>query len=170
VRDALSWFCLGEVLESSDPAAAEDAYAKALKLNPAHADTYLNLGALLCEGKRCAEAVALFDEAVRRYPREALLHFNRAVALEDQGRVHDAWPAITPPCASTRPRRRALQRGPAARAGGRHPPGGAPLQRLSAPAALSGHLTGDLPSAMIDSEVSLAPTCRRAVARGDGCT
>ena len=90
VRDALSWFCLGEVLESSDPAAAEDAYRKALKLNPAHADTYLNLGALLCEGKRCAEAVALFDEAVRRYPREALLHFNRAVALEDQGRVHDA--------------------------------------------------------------------------------
>ena len=89
-RDALSWFCLGEGLEASDPGAAEDAYRKALQLNPAHADTYLNLGALLCEGKRCAEAVAVFDEAVRRYPREPLLHFNRAVALEDQGRVHDA--------------------------------------------------------------------------------
>ena len=50
----------------------------------------VNLGALLCEGKRCEEAVALFDEAVRRYPNEALLHFNRAVALEDQGRVRDA--------------------------------------------------------------------------------
>ncbi|HEX2539716.1 MAG TPA: tetratricopeptide repeat protein [Caldimonas sp.] len=89
-RDAMSWFCLGEVLEASDPRAAEKAYRKALALNPAHADTYLNLGALLCEGKRCEEAVALFDEAVRRYPHEALLHFNRAVALEDQGRARDA--------------------------------------------------------------------------------
>jgi tetratricopeptide (TPR) repeat protein len=90
VRDAMSWFCLGEVLEASDLRAAEDAYRQALALNPAHADTYLNLGALLCEGKRCEEAVTLFDEAVRRYPEEALLHFNRAVALEDQGRVRDA--------------------------------------------------------------------------------
>jgi tetratricopeptide (TPR) repeat protein len=90
VRDAMSWFCLGEVLEASDLRAAEDAYRHALALNPAHADTYLNLGALLCEGKRCEEAVTLFDEAVRRYPDEALLHFNRAVALEDQGRVRDA--------------------------------------------------------------------------------
>ena len=90
VRDALSWFCLGEVLEASDLRAAEKAYRHALALNPAHAETYLNLGALLCEGKRCEEAVALFDEAVRRYPNEALLHFNRAVALEDQGRVRDA--------------------------------------------------------------------------------
>ena len=90
VRDAMSWFCLGEVLEASDRRAAEKAYRNALALNPAHADTYLNLGALLCEGRRCEEAVALFDEAVRRYPDESLLHFNRAVALEDQGRARDA--------------------------------------------------------------------------------
>ena len=90
VRDAMSWFCLGEVLEASDRRAAEKAYRNALALNPAHADTYLNLGALLCENKRCEEAVALFDEAVRRYPHESLLHFNRAVALEDQGRARDA--------------------------------------------------------------------------------
>jgi tetratricopeptide (TPR) repeat protein len=90
VRDAMSWFCLGEVLEASDLRAAEKAYRKALALNPSHADTYLNLGALLCEGRRCDEAVALFDEAVRRYPKEALLHFNRAVALEDQGRIAEA--------------------------------------------------------------------------------
>ena len=90
LRDALSWFCLGEVLEASDLRAAEKAYRNALALNPAHPETYLNLGALLCEGKRCEEAVTLFDEAVRRYPNEALLHFNRAVALEDQGRVRDA--------------------------------------------------------------------------------
>ena len=89
----------------------------ALALNPGHAEAYLNLGALLCEGKRCEEAVALFDEAVRRHPNEALLHFNRAVALEDQGR--DARCAgqlrrgAAPGC---QPRRRALQRRAAARA------------------------------------------------------
>jgi len=89
-RDAGSWFEQGESLEASDPRAAEAAYRQALAIDPAHADTYLNLGALLCEAKRCDEAVALFDEAVRRHPGEALLHFNRAVALEDQGRLRDA--------------------------------------------------------------------------------
>jgi tetratricopeptide (TPR) repeat protein len=47
--------------------------------------TRLNLGALLCESHRCDEAVALYDEALRRKPNEALLHFNRAIALEDRG-------------------------------------------------------------------------------------
>ncbi|MEO8527064.1 MAG: tetratricopeptide repeat protein, partial [Caldimonas sp.] len=32
----------------------------------------------------------LYDEALRRFPDEALLHFNRAVALEDKGRPADA--------------------------------------------------------------------------------
>jgi tetratricopeptide (TPR) repeat protein len=89
-RDAGSWFARGESLEASDRRAAEAAYRRALAIDPAHADAYLNLGALLCEAKRCDEAVALFDEAVRRHPGEALLHFNRAVALEDQGRLDDA--------------------------------------------------------------------------------
>ena len=38
-------------------------------------------------------AVALYDEALRRKPGEALLHFNRAVALEDQGRPMEALAA-----------------------------------------------------------------------------
>jgi tetratricopeptide (TPR) repeat protein len=83
-------FSLGEALESTDRRAAEVAYRKVLGLDPDHADAYLNLGALLCEWKRCKEAVALYDEALRRHPEEALLHFNRAVALEDQGRLVDA--------------------------------------------------------------------------------
>jgi len=37
--------------------------------------------------------VALYDEALRRKPGEALLHFNRAVALEDQGRPMEALAA-----------------------------------------------------------------------------
>jgi tetratricopeptide (TPR) repeat protein len=86
-------FSLGEALESTDRKAAETAYRKVLALAPDHADAYLNLGALLCEAKRCKEAVALYDEALRRKPGEALLHFNRAVALEDLGRPMEALAA-----------------------------------------------------------------------------
>ncbi len=88
--DATAVFSRGEALEASDPAAAEAAYRKVLALDPDHADAYLNLGALLCEGRRCAEAVALYDRALSRHPDEALLHFNRAIALEDQGRNVEA--------------------------------------------------------------------------------
>ncbi len=88
--DAPGWFARGEAMEASDPSAAEAAYRTALALDPAFTDASLNLGALLCEARRCDEAVALYDDAVRRDPGEALLHFNRAIALEDQGRWNDA--------------------------------------------------------------------------------
>ncbi|MEO6897886.1 MAG: tetratricopeptide repeat protein [Caldimonas sp.] len=88
--DATAVFSRGEALEASDPAAAEAAYRKVLALDPDHADAYLNLGALLCEGRRCREAVALYDQALQRHPGEALLHFNRAIALEDEGRTAEA--------------------------------------------------------------------------------
>jgi Flp pilus assembly protein TadD len=46
---------------------------------------------LLCEaGTRCQEALAIFDEALHHFPKESLLHFNRAVVLEELGRVDDA--------------------------------------------------------------------------------
>jgi tetratricopeptide (TPR) repeat protein len=88
--DAAAVFSRGEALEASDRRGAEAAYRQVLALDPNHADAYLNLGALLCEGRRCDEAVMLYDEALRRHPDEALLHFNRAIALEDQGRPAEA--------------------------------------------------------------------------------
>ncbi len=90
VVEASSWFGRGEAFEGTDPRAAERAYRQALALDPGHADASLNLGALLCEAHRCDEAVALYDEAVDRHPDEPLLHFNRAIALEDQGRRAEA--------------------------------------------------------------------------------
>jgi tetratricopeptide (TPR) repeat protein len=86
-------FNRGEAFESTDRRAAEAAYRQVLKLDPDHADAYLNLGALLCEARRSKEAVALYDAALERKPGEALLHFNRAVALEDQGRWMEALAA-----------------------------------------------------------------------------
>lgn len=88
--DAAGWFAHGESLEGRDRGAAEAAYRQALAIDPGFADASLNLGALLCETRRCAEAVALYDAAVRLNPGEALLHFNRAIALEDQGRLEAA--------------------------------------------------------------------------------
>jgi tetratricopeptide (TPR) repeat protein len=85
--DAAAWFSRGEALEASDRRAAESAYRRVLAIDATHADAYLNLGALLCESRRCDEAVALYDEALKRKPHEALLHFNRAIALEDQGQA-----------------------------------------------------------------------------------
>ena len=58
------WFAHGEQLEETDAkAAAEAAYRRAVALAPGYADAWLNLGAMLCEADRCAEAAALYDEA-----------------------------------------------------------------------------------------------------------
>lgn len=73
-----------------DRDAAERDYRRALSLDAQLADAWLNLGALLCERGRCTEALALFDEGIERCPDAALLHFNRAIALEDLGREVEA--------------------------------------------------------------------------------
>lgn len=85
-----TWLTRGQALESTDPTLAEAAYRHALALAPDYLDAYLNLGALLCEIKRCNEAVQLYEEAFPRCPTSALLHFNHAIALEDQGRLQES--------------------------------------------------------------------------------
>ncbi|MEP6872803.1 MAG: tetratricopeptide repeat protein [Burkholderiales bacterium] len=87
------WFRKGEALESADKAAATIAYQRAIELEPSRAAPYLNLGALLCEDNRCDEAVELYASAARTVGHEPLIHFNHAVALEDQGRPADALAA-----------------------------------------------------------------------------
>jgi len=83
-------FARAEALESNDTKAAEAAYREVLAMAPDHADAYLNLGAILCESERQAEAALLYDDALHRLPDVPLLHFNRAVALEDLGRLDEA--------------------------------------------------------------------------------
>lgn len=86
LKDAESWFKRAEALESSDPKGAERSYRQALASDAEYLDAYLNLGALLCELQRGVEAVELYDSALIHCPGSALIHFNRAVALEDTGR------------------------------------------------------------------------------------
>lgn len=84
------WFAIGEALESTDPAKAEEAYRHALAENPAHVDALVNLGALMCEHGRCFEATALFDAALAAGTSSSLVHFNHAMALEDLGEFERA--------------------------------------------------------------------------------
>lgn len=92
-RSARSWFERACAHEATDAAAAERAYRSAIALDPDFADAWLNLGVLLGESGRLAEAVALYRQALERLPRQALLHFNLAVMLEDAGRAAEALAA-----------------------------------------------------------------------------
>jgi tetratricopeptide (TPR) repeat protein len=89
-RDASDWLREAMRLEASDSAAAEAAYRRVLAQDVCCAAAYINLGALLCEGHRCEEAVALYEQALDHCEPSALMHFNRATALEDVDRPHQA--------------------------------------------------------------------------------
>lgn len=90
-RTVAHWWARGlEAEEVGDRRRAASAYRQVLKLEPDHLEAHLNLGALLCEAGRAADAVRQYDEGLRQCPRSALLRFNRAIALEDLGRDRDA--------------------------------------------------------------------------------
>ncbi|MFP3637759.1 tetratricopeptide repeat protein [Paraburkholderia sp. SIMBA_054] len=78
------WYERAERLREEDFTAAEQAYRKAIELSPApHYSAYTNLGVHLCEDEgRCADALAVFDAALRLFPDDTRLLFNRGVALE----------------------------------------------------------------------------------------
>ena len=69
---------------SGNTAEAARAYRRLLSQSPSHIDAAINLSALLCESGHCAAALAVADRAIAAGgERTALLHFNRAIALED---------------------------------------------------------------------------------------
>lgn len=90
VPSAQSLFEEAERIEADDPAAAEASYRSALRLDAAHACSATNLAALLCAAGRCEQALEVCEAALAHWPGDTLLLFNKAVALEDLGRVFDA--------------------------------------------------------------------------------
>ena len=88
--EAATYFMQGVTLEAKDGTQAEAAYRKAIELDPAFEDAYLNLGAMLCEAQHCEAAVSLYDSAIVACPASALIMFNRAIALEDLERLEEA--------------------------------------------------------------------------------
>lgn len=88
--DPASWFQQGAALEHVAPGDAEDAYRRALELAPDYVDAWLNLGCLLCDQGRLADAIAQYREALSYLPHQPLIHFNLGVALEDAGAKREA--------------------------------------------------------------------------------
>jgi tetratricopeptide (TPR) repeat protein len=88
--DAESWLRQAAALESTDVDAASDAYRRAIELAPAAGGGYLGLGALLHEARAFGDALAVYDAGLAVRPDDPELQYNRAIVLEDLGRVDDA--------------------------------------------------------------------------------
>jgi DNA-binding transcriptional MerR regulator len=80
------WYDAAVDLEGEAPDRARRAYARALALDPGHADAHLNLGRLLHEDGAVVEAEAHYRTALVSDPASARAFYNLGVALEDQER------------------------------------------------------------------------------------
>jgi tetratricopeptide (TPR) repeat protein len=77
-------------VEESDAQAALKLYAAAVAADGGLADARINLGRLLHELGRLAEAERVYRDAIAADISDPLLHFNLGVLLEDRGRKEDA--------------------------------------------------------------------------------
>jgi len=84
------WFDLGLDLEPVDLGEAAVAYAKALEVEPEHADAHVNLGRLLQLVGQMDEAAGHYVAAIRHAPTHATAAFNLGTLLEDQGKLKEA--------------------------------------------------------------------------------
>jgi tetratricopeptide (TPR) repeat protein len=91
-RSAARLYDEGCALEEAGSADAEAAYRRAVELDPEHLDAQVNLGRLLHEKGRPAEAVPFYGAVLKAGP-HAVASFNLAVALEDLGQEDDAMNA-----------------------------------------------------------------------------
>jgi tetratricopeptide (TPR) repeat protein len=88
--DADDWFDQGLDLEQRDPAAAIKAYQRALAANPKLLDAHVNLGRLLHEARRFAEAEKAYRRGMDACGGDALLLYNLGVLLDDLDRKPEA--------------------------------------------------------------------------------
>src|SRR5262249_40351022 len=84
---AEDWYLVGCELEPHDPERAQEAYRRALAIQPDHPDAGLNLGRLLHEIGRVADAEVCYRRALEARPDDATAAFNLGVALQDLNRI-----------------------------------------------------------------------------------
>jgi tetratricopeptide (TPR) repeat protein len=87
------WFERALELESTDPAAALAAYARAVESDPTDVAAWTNWGRLLHERGELQEAERVYRRATEHCERDALLLFNFGVLLEDLHRTEEALDA-----------------------------------------------------------------------------
>ena len=89
----VDWFERAVQLESHDAQAAQQAYERAIRADPVRLDARINLGRLLHEAGKLAQAERVYRDALAALGGDALLNYNLAVLLEDMGRNSDAMDA-----------------------------------------------------------------------------
>lgn len=90
LMNAEEWFELGSEIEIGSPDDAIDAYRRAIDLDETHTDAHVNLGRLLHEKQKLAEAERHYRAALQHDPQSVIAAFNLGVVLEDAGRYRDA--------------------------------------------------------------------------------
>lgn len=87
------WFSEALELEDSDPRAAQKAYERAAKADPANSAAWINWGRLLHEQGVAREAERVYRKGIDQCGPDAVLMFNLGVVLEDLGRTGAALEA-----------------------------------------------------------------------------
>ena len=93
LHDAQDWFDRGVALEKSDSDVAIAAYERAIATDPALLDARINLGRLLHENGRLAQAEEVYRNALVACGSDAVLLYNLGVLLEDRKRPGEALKA-----------------------------------------------------------------------------
>ena len=92
-RSAWEWFDLGVELEATDLAQSYHAYRRALSIDPALGDAYVNLGRLLQLAGRTREAIDHYRRSLQVESTDPTGAFNLGTALEELGRWQAALAA-----------------------------------------------------------------------------
>jgi tetratricopeptide (TPR) repeat protein len=87
---AEDWFERGVALESEDAEAACLAYQQAIAADPTFLDAYINLGSLLHEAGRLAQAERVYRDAAQACGNDPALLYNLGVLLDDLNRKNEA--------------------------------------------------------------------------------
>ena len=87
---AQHWFETGRSLEDDDVGAAIDAYRQAVAADADFLDARINLGSLLHDAGRLAEAELAYREAIAVCGSTPVLLYNLGVLLDDSGRKQEA--------------------------------------------------------------------------------
>ncbi len=90
---AADWFDRALALEETDATAALQAYERAIAADTAFVDAHINMGSLLHEAGRLADAERVYRDAIKACGDDAQLLFNLGVLLGDTERKVEAMEA-----------------------------------------------------------------------------